>query len=71
MPCHIIITADKIINTIDSKKDVDGLTDINAGRLMHNQESLVPCTPMGIMTLLEYYGIELEGKHRELVLQVK
>ncbi len=53
----------KIIqNAINPLKDVDGLTDINMGRLMHNEEALVPCTPLGIMDLLKRYGIEVAGK---------
>ncbi len=52
----------RIINTISPLKDVDGLTDINMGRLVHNEESLVPCTPLGIMDLLKYYNIEVKGK---------
>lgn len=53
----------KIIqNAISPLKDVDGLTDINMGRLMHNEEALVPCTPLGIMDLLKHYGIEVAGK---------
>ena len=50
-----------IQNAIDPLKDVDGLTDINMGRLVHNEESLVPCTPLGIMDLLKYYNIEVKG----------
>lgn len=53
----------KIIqNAISPLKDVDGLTDINMGKLMHNEEALVPCTPLGIMDLLKHYGIEVAGK---------
>lgn len=51
-----------IINSIDYKKDVDGLTNINMGKLVNNQSSLVPCTPKGIIKLLEHYNVEIEGK---------
>ena len=67
MPIPKHLDSKKIQNRVDYLKDVDGLTDINAGRLMHNQESLVPCTPMGIMTLLEYYGIDISGKNVTIV----
>ncbi|HET6590883.1 MAG TPA: bifunctional 5,10-methylenetetrahydrofolate dehydrogenase/5,10-methenyltetrahydrofolate cyclohydrolase [Candidatus Nitrosocosmicus sp.] len=53
----------KIINTIDPQKDVDGLTIINSGLLLNNQASLVPCTPLGIMELLRYYNIPLDGSN--------
>lgn len=61
MPKHL--DSKKIQNSISYYKDVDGLTDINMGRLSHNVESLVPCTPMGIMHLLDYYKIEVSGKN--------
>lgn len=52
-----------ILNNVNYLKDVDGLTDINMGRLAHNKEGIVPCTPKGIMMLLAYYNIEIEGKN--------
>ena len=67
MPIPKHLDSKKIQNRVHYLKDVDGLTDINAGRLIHNQETLVPCTPMGIMTLLEYYGIEVSGKNVVIV----
>ena len=60
LPKHL---DEKVIqNAIDYKKDVDGLTDINMGKLAHNVDSLVPCTPMGIVDLLKNYNIDIEGK---------
>jgi len=50
-----------ILNTIDSKKDVDGLTFYNSGLLSNNKAELIPCTPIGVMELLRYYNIELNG----------
>ena len=67
MPIPKHLDSKKIQNRVHYLKDVDGLTDINAGRLMHSQESLVPCTPMGIMTLLEYYGIDVAGKNVTII----
>ena len=61
IPEHLDTT--KIQNAIDSYKDVDGLTFINAGRLVENMPALVPCTPKGILDILEEYNIELEGKN--------
>lgn len=51
----------KIINSINPQKDVDGLTVINSGLLLNGQATLMPCTPLGIMELLRYYDISLDG----------
>jgi len=61
IPKHLNVH--QIINTIDYKKDVDGLTTINIGKLNNNQNGIIPATPKGIMKLLEYYNIDLESKH--------
>lgn len=47
---------------INPKKDVDGFNPCNVGKLCLGQDSLVSCTPYGIIKLLEEYGIEIEGK---------
>ena len=57
----------KIINTIDPSKDVDGLTNIQAGKLIQNEKCSTPCTPKGIMEIFKEYKIELEGKHVVIV----
>ena len=46
---------------IDPGKDVDGLTAINAGRVVQGRDALVPCTPSGVMRLLAHAGAELSG----------
>ncbi len=51
LPLPDQIDADKVINTIDPAKDVDGFHVINAGRLATGQDSLVPCTPVGSVML--------------------
>ncbi len=61
LPKHLNTT--EIQNTIDPNKDVDGLTFINAGRLVQNIPSLIPCTPKGIIDILDEYNIEIEGKN--------
>ena len=63
MPIPNHLNAKKVQNAILPCKDVDGLTDINMGRLSHNIDSLVPCTPMGIIDLLKYYNIDISGKN--------
>jgi methylenetetrahydrofolate dehydrogenase (NADP+) / methenyltetrahydrofolate cyclohydrolase len=52
---------DALISLIDPAKDVDGLTPANAGLLFQGREGLVPCTPAGVMELLDEAGAELEG----------
>ena len=61
MPLPDHLDSSLIQNAVDSYKDVDGLTFINAGRLVQGMPSLVPCTPKGIIDLLDEYKIKLEG----------
>ena len=58
---------DKLINYIARNKDVDGLTDINLGKLFNNKPCLISCTPQGIMELIEKENINLEGKNVTIV----
>lgn len=51
-----------IIDAIDPRKDVDGLTTTNIGRLRSGQDCLKPCTAAGVIDLCKYYNIELDGK---------
>ena len=53
----------KIINTIDPVKDVDALSDVSMGKLMSGNNEFIPCTPRGILELLDYYKIPLESKN--------
>ncbi len=53
----------EFIEQIDPIKDVDGLHPINRGKLFDYIEDFVPCTPKGIVTLLEHYNIEIQGKN--------
>ncbi len=50
-----------VLNLIDPNKDVDGLTFLNSGLLLNNKSKLIPCTPLGVMTLFDYYNIDLDG----------
>jgi methylenetetrahydrofolate dehydrogenase (NADP+)/methenyltetrahydrofolate cyclohydrolase len=63
MPLPQHIDAIKVLNTIDSTKDVDGLTYLSSGRLLQEAEGFIPCTPKGVMDLLQYYDISVEGKN--------
>ena len=60
LPKHI--DEDKVLNTIDSSKDVDGFHPNNVGKMMVGDETFLPCTPAGIVELLKRTNIELEGK---------
>lgn len=61
LPAHI--DSDAIIAQIDPAKDVDGLTDVSAGRLVLGQPGLRPCTPTGSVILAKAALGDLKGKH--------
>ena len=61
LPKHI--DEQKVIATIDPKKDVDGFHPISQGKMLIGQDTFLPATPMGIMTLLERNKIETKGKN--------
>jgi len=61
LPKHI--DPEKVTETIDHRKDVDGFHPINLGRMMRNLPCFVPATPYGIMLMLQEYGIDTTGKH--------
>ena len=52
----------RLLNTVINSKDIDGLTDINIGRLISGRKSITPCTVLGIMELLNKYNVDLDGK---------
>lgn len=60
LPKHI--SEDKVINRIDPKKDVDAFHPSSVGKIMIGNYTFLPCTPAGIIKLLEYYNVEIEGK---------
>lgn len=67
MPIPKHLNSSVIQNRIIYTKDIDGLTDINAGLLFHNKDSFIPCTPKGIITILDDIGFDCEGKHAVIV----
>jgi methylenetetrahydrofolate dehydrogenase (NADP+) / methenyltetrahydrofolate cyclohydrolase len=67
MPLPDHLDSDRIVALIDPAKDVDGLTPVNAGLLAHGTPGLTPCTPAGVMELLEHEGVEVEGAHAVVV----
>jgi len=61
VPAHI--DEEKIFSAIDPNKDIDGLHPDNLGRMLLGKPRLLPCTPQGIMALLDHLSIDLQGKH--------
>lgn len=56
-----------VFDAIDPRKDVDGLTAVNVGRLVQKRPSLVSCTPAGIIRILEHEGVPIAGAHAVVV----
>ena len=65
LPKHI--NEREILELIDPLKDVDGFHPMNTGRLTQGYESLVPCTPAGVIEILKRSGIDISGKHAVVV----
>jgi methylenetetrahydrofolate dehydrogenase (NADP+)/methenyltetrahydrofolate cyclohydrolase len=65
LPSHL--DGGELTGLVDPAKDVDGLTPISAGLLALGREGLRPCTPVGVMLLLEEAGVELEGAEAVVV----
>lgn len=65
LPAHI--DTRRVIEAISPRKDVDGFHVVNAGALMTGAPQLVPCTPLGVMTLLEHTGVPLRGAEAVIV----
>lgn len=65
LPKHL--DENSLLDLIDPNKDVDGCHYVQKGRLWTGRNSLVACTPYGVMKLLEYYDIPLEGKNAVVI----
>lgn len=65
LPDHI--SEQKVIETINPDKDVDGFHPINIGRMMTGQDTFLPCTPYGIIEMLKSKNISIEGKHAVII----
>jgi len=61
LPKHI--DPEKVTETIDYRKDVDGFHPVNLGRMMRNLPCFIPATPYGILLMLQAYNIDTTGKH--------
>ena len=62
MPLPKGLNEDSVIEMIPTNKDVDGLKEQNLGKLIVGNDVLRPCTPLGVMRLIEYYNLETSGK---------
>lgn len=67
LPLHKHLDEKEILNAISSKKDVDGFGNKNLGNLFLSNDCIVPCTPKGIMTILESIKETFVGKHAVIV----
>jgi len=65
IPPHL--NQSEILGSIDPSKDVDGFHPYNMGKLFLGEEGIAPCTPKGVMTLLDYYGIPVEGQEAVVI----
>ena len=65
VPKHIREKA--VIDAIAPEKDVDGFTPVNVGRMMIGEECFLPCTPHGIIKLIEFSGMDIRGKHAVVI----
>jgi len=63
LPLPPQIDTTKILELVDPAKDVDGFHPYNVGRLVTNLDGFVPCTPLGVMELLNEYDIDVKGKN--------
>ena len=57
----------RVIDAIAPKKDVDGFTPVNVGKMLIGDECFLPCTPHGIIKLIEVTGMDLAGKHAVVI----
>ena len=65
LPKHI--DEQKVIATISPEKDVDGFHPISVGKMLLGQPTFLPCTPFGVMKLLEYSNVDIRGKHAVVI----
>ena len=65
VPKHISDKA--VIDAIAPEKDVDGFTPVNVGRMLIGERCFLPCTPHGIIKLIEFSGLDLKGKHAVVI----
>ena len=57
----------KVIDAISPEKDVDGFTPVNVGRMLIGERCFLPCTPHGILKLIEFAGLDVAGRHAVVI----
>lgn len=67
LPLPKQISEQKVIETIDPAKDVDGFHPVNVGKLVQGLSTFIPATPYGIMLMLEHFNIPTKGKHAVVI----
>ena len=67
LPLPKNIDENKVIRAISPEKDVDGFHPMNVGKMLIGQETFLPCTPYGIMQLLERSNVDIAGKHAVII----
>jgi methylenetetrahydrofolate dehydrogenase (NADP+)/methenyltetrahydrofolate cyclohydrolase len=67
LPLPDAIDPEAVARAIDPAKDVDGLHPLNSGLLLANRPGLYPCTPLGILEVLDRHGVKLEGAHAVVI----
>jgi len=65
LPAHL--DPEPVLALLPAEKDVDGLTELSMGRLVRGLPGHVPCTPLGVMRLLDRYGVATSGKRAVVV----
>ena len=63
LPLYTHLNEYNIINSVSPKKDVDGFTSYNLGNIVNGKENIIPCTPKGILLILENLNIDVIGKN--------
>ena len=61
------ISEKKVVDAIAAEKDVDGFTPVNVGRMLIGEDCFLPCTPHGIVKLIEVTGMDIAGKHAVVI----
>ena len=67
LPLPRVFDEKKVIDAIAPEKDVDGFTPVNVGKMLIGEECFLPCTPHGIVKLIEVTGMDLAGKHAVVI----
>jgi methylenetetrahydrofolate dehydrogenase (NADP+) / methenyltetrahydrofolate cyclohydrolase len=67
LPLPAGLDPEPVLDLVPPEKDVDGLTERSMGRLVRGRPGLVPCTPLGVMRLLERYGVTISGRRAVVI----